>query len=355
MNPEVLMIGTHPDSRGGISSVIRMYETGGLFDRVLYLASYRDGSAWKKILVYCVFLARFFKVLLTMPSIQVVHVHTASYFSFLRKSIVVLLSALFGKKVILHVHGAEFILFYQNGSRLLKFYIRSVLSKCHCLLALSYQWQRDLKRISPTADIRVVYNPTIVRSPSQEDRASDARSPVRFLFMGRIGRRKGVYDILDALQYIQARNFEIHMYGDGDLATVEALIQKNRLQRQVKLYGWIDGEAKDAAFRQADVLLLPSYNEGLPISVLEALSYGLPVLSTCVGGISEAVEQGVNGLLIEPGQCKVLAEHIERLSASATIRKRMGHSGYQLAKSRFDLPIIIEQLEALYREFTKFE
>ncbi len=355
MNPEVLMIGTHPDSRGGISSVIRMYDTGGLLHRVLYLASYRDGNAFEKIIFYGVFLVRFFKVLLTLPSIKVVHVHTASYFSFLRKSMVVFLSALFGKKVILHIHGAEFILFYQNAPSVLKFYIRAVLNKCHCLLALSYQWQRDLKRISPTSDIRVVYNPTIVRPAVPDDSASGSHAPVRFLFMGRIGKRKGVYDILEALQYVQSRNFEIHLYGDGDLATVAALIQKNRLQTQVKLYGWIDGEAKDAAFRQADVLLLPSYNEGLPISVLEALSYGLPVLSTCVGGISEAVEQGVNGLLIEPGQCKVLAEHIECLSASATIRKRMGQSGYELAKSRFDLPIIIEQLEALYREFTEFE
>jgi glycosyltransferase involved in cell wall biosynthesis len=354
-NPKVLMIGTHPDSRGGISSVIRMYDTGGLFQKVLYMASYKDGKGRQKIIFYGLFLIRFFKVLLTQPSIKLVHIHTASYFSFFRKSIVVLLSALFGKKIILHVHGAEFILFYQNGSWLLKAWIQAVLKKCDCLLALSYQWQKDLRLIAPTSDIRVVYNPTIVRTVDADDRSLDAQSPVKFLFMGRIGKRKGVYDILESLRYIQSRNFEIHLYGDGDLTLVEALIQKNQLQAQVKLNGWIDGDTKDRVFRQADVLLLPSYNEGLPISVLEALSYGLPVLSTCVGGISEAVEEGVNGFLIQPGQCKVLGEYIERLSTSAAMRKRMGQSGYELAKSRFDLPIIIHQLEALYREFTEFE
>ena len=267
----------------------------------------------------------------------------------------VVFAALFGKRVILHIHGAEFILFYQKGGWLVKRFIRAILKQCDCILALSNQWKNDLQCISPDSDIRVIYNPTIVRDRYSTGPCSESDSPVKFLFMGRIGKRKGVYDILESLQYIQSRNFEIQLYGDGDLEPVEALIRRLQLQGQVKLCGWIDGETKDAVFRQADVLLLPSYNEGLPISVLEALAYGLPVLSTEVGGISEAVEEGVNGFLIQPGQCKVLAERMERLCASASIRKQMGQSGYELAKFRFDLPIIIEKLEALYREFTEFE
>ncbi len=353
--PEVLMIGTDPDSRGGISSVIRMYDKGGLFQKVLYLASYQDGNRWQKSVFFLSFLGRYLRVLMTTPSIRVVHIHTASYFSFIRKSIAAVFAALFGKSIILHIHGAEFILFYEKGGWLVKRFIRTILSQCDCILALSSQWKDDLKNISPDSDIRVIYNPTIVRTKFSASQSSDLNSPVKFLFMGRIGKRKGVYDILESLQYIQSRNFEIQLYGDGDLAPVEALIRKHQLQGQVKLCGWIDGETKDAVFRQADVLLLPSYNEGLPISVLEALAYGLPVLSTAVGGISEAVEEGVNGFLIQPGQCKVLAERIEQLSSSSAIRTQMGQSGYELAKSRFDLPIIIEKLEALYREFTEFE
>lgn len=352
-NSQVLMVGTHPDSRGGISSVIRMYDQGGLLDNVLYLASYQDGSARQKASFFSGFLCRFLWALLTVSSIKVVHVHTASYFSFVRKSMVVLLAKLFRKRVILHVHGAEFILFYKKSGWFLQYFIRSVMKQCNCILALSYQWKKDLQSISPLSDVRVVYNPTILRSLCSDSFLPDSSSPVKFLFMGRIGKRKGVYDILQALQYIRAQNFEIQLYGDGELESVANLIQQNQLQDRVKLCGWIDGVTKDSVFRQADVLLLPSYNEGLPISVLEALAYGLPVLSTTVGGISEAVEEGVNGFLIQPGHCEALAERIEFLSESPSVRYQMGLCGYQLAKSRFDLPIIIEQLEALYREFAE--
>ncbi|WP_373531363.1 glycosyltransferase family 4 protein [Vampirovibrio sp.] len=330
-----------------------MYEQGALFEKVRYLASYTDGNPLKKLLYYFGFLGRYLITLLTVPSLRLVHIHTASYASFTRKSLVVALAKLFQKKVILHVHGAEFALFYQKCGLLRKKWLVFILGICDCLIALSDQWKRDLHKISPGSDIRVVYNPTILRDLSLESGLPHQKTSVQFLFMGRIGKRKGVYDIVESMRQVQSEHIQIHLYGDGDVAQLQKLVNETGLERSVKVCGWIDGSVKDATFRNADVLLLPSYNEGLPISVLEAMAYGLPVLATHVGGIPEAVTEGKNGFLIAPGHCADLADRIERLASSVELRQKMGRAGYEMAAARFSLPVIIQQLESLYDEFTQ--
>jgi glycosyltransferase involved in cell wall biosynthesis len=207
-----------------------------------------------------------------------------------------------------------------------------------------------LHRIARHPDIRVMYNPTVLRKPVFEDAEADRNRPIRFLFMGRLGQRKGVYDILESARQLRSETVQIRLYGDGEADAIQARISQEGLSDKVAVCGWIDGHQKDATFRQADVLLLPSYHEGLPISVLEAMAYGLPVVATDVGGIAEAVQDGVNGYLIQPGECERLAERMDRLAGSPELRLHMGKSGYELAAGKFALPVIMNQLETLYAE-----
>lgn len=359
--PRVLMVGTDPKSKGGVSSVIRMYREGGLFRRAHYLSSYTDGGGLQKMLYFAGFWLAYLRLLVLNPEIQLVHIHSASYSSFARKSIIARVSKLLGKKVIFHIHGAEFALFHQRSKGLKRWWIESTLAKCEAIIALSTQWKKDLGNIVPSADVRVIYNPTIMKDVSFEQglphqiaqgHCANKEEAVKFLFMGRIGKRKGVYDIVESMRQTRPSNVQIDIYGDGEVEQLQQLVNEKGLQNTINVRGWIDGSQKDATFRSANVLLLPSYNEGLPISVLEAMAYGLPVLATDVGGIAEAVQDGRNGFLIHPGECDALAERIERLAESAQLREEMGRAGYELAASRFSLPVIIGQLERLYDEFT---
>lgn len=347
---QVLMIGTDMASKGGVSSVIRMYEEAGLLKHVHFMASYTDGSPWQKISWYTRFLSRYIKELITNRAIKVVHVHTASYGSFFRKCWVVLLARLFGKKSIIHMHGAGFNVFYNKMPFPVQSFIRSVLRSSDVLIALSSQWKTDLARISAHPDIRILYNPTILKKPVYDAPPSET---VNFLFMGRLGQRKGVYDIIESARKLASDNIKIRLYGDGEIENIRQMVSVNGVQDKVAVCGWIDGSHKDQTYREANVLLLPSYHEGLPISILEAMAYGLPVLATDVGGISEAVKDGVNGFLIQPGECEKLAERIEELAVSPELRRTMGQRGYELAMEKFALPVIIRQLEALYDELIK--
>jgi len=356
--PQVLMVGTDMQSKGGVSSVIRLYDQAGLFKSVKFMSSYRDGSTLEKCLYYLRFLVAYTHTLLTHPQLKLVHIHTASKGSFARKALVILLARLFGKKVIIHMHGAGFAVFYQKMPLPFKWFTRFILRCSDVLIALSTQWKQDLYQICQHPDIRVLYNPTVLQTPVFQDSSlekpigSQRRNEdlVHFLFMGRLGQRKGVYDIIKSAKCLKSDNIKIHLYGDGELEEVRQQVKAAGVADKVAVHGWIDGSRKDETFREANVLLLPSYHEGLPISVLEALAYGLPVLATDVGGIAEAVENGVNGYLISPGDCDVLANRMDQLAASSELRLEMGKLGYRMAADKFDLSVIMRKLEGLYAE-----
>ena len=117
----------------------------------------------------------------------------------------------------------------------------------------------------------------------------------------------------------------------------------------MRLLGWVDDEAKRRVLAEAAVYVLPSYYEGLPMGVLEAMSAGLPVVSTVVGGIPEAVTEGVEGYLVLPGDVKKLAAVLRDLLRDAELRERMGLAGKKKIREHFASPVILPQIEAVYR------
>lgn len=344
MTPRVLMVGTERHGKGGIAAVIAMYQEAGLLEQVAYLPAYREGALWRQGLFYAGFLARLTWMLATQPSIELVHVHSASRGSFLRKSLAVLVAKAFGKKTLMHIHGAGFNDFYRCSTPFLQRRMTRLLDATDAIIALSGSWKADLQAITGNPNIHVVYNPTVLKQPVQPKSSGE----VTFLFLGRLGERKGVYDIIEAARRLQHSAARIRLYGDGPVGEIQSHVQEAGVGNRVYVGGWIQGDAKAQALQTADVLILPSYNEGLPISVLEALAYGLPVIATPVGGIPEAVEDGRNGYLIAPGDIPALASRIETLAASPEQRRAMAAASYRLAQTKFDLDVIVQQLETVY-------
>ena len=340
-NSKILMIGPDINSQGGISSVIKLYKDYDL--DFTNLSSYKDGSLFVKIFVYFHFLIKYIFILSTDKNVKLVHIHTASRGSFFRKSIVLNIAKLFNKKVLLHIHGAEFSIFYEESPSLIKKIITDTLNKSDLILVLSEQWKNTISNISTNDNIKVLYNPTVIKELNHIK-----SSTIKVVFMGRLGKRKGLYDIIEAAKHLKNSDIEINLYGDGDIEKFEKLISDNNLQEKVKLMGWVSGDKKDEVFQNSDIFILPSYNEGLPISILEAMAYGLPIISTPVGGIPEAVEDGTNGFLIQPGDYKALAEKIDLMANDEPLREQMGQQSYKLAKEKFDIRIIIKQLQDIY-------
>ena len=159
-----------------------------------------------------------------------------------------------------------------------------------------------------------------------------------FLFLGRLGKRKGAYDLLEVLRdnkiYYQEK-VKLFIGGDGEVEHVLKRIREYKLEEMVEYVGWVTGEKKIELLNNADVYVLPSYSEGLPISILEAMSYKLPIISTNIGGIPEVVFNAQNGYLITPGDQPALKRCIDKMLESSITRKKMGEKSYILSKKHF--------------------
>jgi len=170
------------------------------------------------------------------------------------------------------------------------------------------------------------------------------------LMMGRLGERKGTYDLLAAIPQVLARcpHTRFVLAGDGDLERCRALVAAQPWRDRVVIPGWTSGDARLRLYREADLFVLPSYNEGLPMGILEAMSFGLPVVSTPVGGIPELVEHGRSGLLVQPGDVPALGDAICDLLSDVNRLAAFGQHAKNIVDNRFELGRIAARFGHLY-------
>jgi len=211
----------------------------------------------------------------------------------------------------------------------------------------------DQQRLEAKA--KVLYNFTNI--PRIEFNRDSCRREVTLFFIGNIGRRKGVFDLIDSagrLRELGSCAFRIVLAGPCDNSAVERdlrnMIDKANLSAIVQFTGSVSGRAKELLFMNADIFVLPSYGEGIPMSLLEAMSYALPVVATSVGGIPEVVVDGESGFLIKPGDIGGLCQALRKLIESSELRYQMGRCGRARVKKYHNPKTYMLSLEAIYRE-----
>lgn len=347
----IVMLGTGMDTMGGIASVVRVYEQAGLLRRfgVHYLATHCDGSKWQKLRAMLGAYGQFLRMLLR-GRVGLVHVHLASRASFWRKSGFFLLAFAAGVPAILHLHGAEFAQFYEREcGPLRRRFVRFVFNRAARVVVLSEGWQRWVQGMSSNPHVEPIYNPVLLPPAS----AWEGRSHGAVLSLGRLGARKGSFDLLAAAARVapQVGALELRLGGDGELEAVRACAAQLGIASHLNLLGWVGGEGKQRQLALASLYALPSYNEGLPMSVLEAMAAGLPVLATPVGGIPEAVADGVEGFLVAPGDVDALAARLGQLLRDGELARRMGAAARRKVETTFCSDAVLPRVERLYRDF----
>jgi glycosyltransferase involved in cell wall biosynthesis len=347
----VLMVGTHATTRGGVRMVVEGYLKGGLFRRtpVTYVATHCEGSHWRKALAA---LAGWAGVAWQLARLDrpLVHVHVASRASFWRKSVVCLMARLARRPYLLHVHGGEFLQFYaEECGPSARWFIRRIFARAALVLALTEDWRARLARMCPQARIEVLPN-GVALPPSRAPRHA-ART--RVLYLGVLHESKGTHDLIDAFARVASRHPEWKLVcaGDGAIAETHALAAELGISDRVECPGWLDTESKDAALAAAEIFVLPSYAEGLPMALLEAMAWGLPAIATPVGGVPNVVRDGVNGLLVAPGHTDALAESLSALMASADRRRELGAAARATIEREFSLDASLERLLRIYSGF----
>lgn len=309
---KVLYVGPYStNAKGGVSSVIenylRHFQNLAVFSTQPFSYNSLNHFIFPLLVIRFVFE-------LHKGQYQIVHIHGASYGSFFRKSVLICVAKWFSSaKIVYHIHGGEFKLFYERSGSWLKLLIIKTLRRTDYVVCLSVIWENFFKDVFKLKKVGIVNN--IVPYPENEFKKSimeKSNKKVHFLFLGRISEKKGVFDLLNVIKqhrsYLSER-IELVVGGNGEVQKLKKFIANNQLEDIVKYAGWVKGADKAKLLSESHVFILPSYHEGLPVSILEAMSYGLAVVSTPVGGIPEIV--GNNGLLIEPGNLSELFDAID--------------------------------------------
>lgn len=348
---KVLVIGT--TGKGGMASVIENHFSNGLYDdrEVHLIVSNVNGTFFKRLYFA---ISAFFKliVFLVNRGPVIVHMHGSERGSIYRKAIYLMLVKLFRKKATFHSHGAEFKHFYEVNSSIYKYLVRFILEKSDAIFVLSNYWKDYMRSIANPKVVEVINNfPTRAYEEYFNQRDFYTPQKLKFLYLGEVGERKGIYDLVDAVEILVKRNvtdFVIKVAGKGEIDKLRELLSCKGLTPWFDILGWVSGEQKDRVMRDSDILVLPSYNEGLPIAILEAFSAGLSVISTPVGGIPDAIESGRNGLLVPPGNPQQLAESIEHCLDHRDDLHSYITSARELYEAEYCAQVNIERIDKVY-------
>lgn len=361
----VLMVGTDLAALGGIRAVVQSYRDGGLFDRfaVTYVATHRDGGPWAKLRQA---LAGWARTALCLAGLDapLVHVHTASRASFWRKSVVCAMARAARRPYLLHVHGGGFARFYQEEcGPLRRRLVRSALAHAALVIAVSEEWRATLQRICPAASVEVLPNAVAlparealrrtVRAREEDTPAAGAASGRRILFLGQLHREKGVLDLVRAFAQVAPRfpDATLVCAGSGDASAIDTLARELGVAERVSCPGWLDAERKHRALATAALFVLPSYTEGLPMALLEAMAWGVPVIASPVGGIPQLLEHAHNGLLVPAGDVDRIAESLALLLSHPARAQRLGAAARATVEARFALAPALVRLEEIYGRF----
>jgi len=342
---KVTQVGPDPKERGGIASVMSalslyfsqhriptdtistIIEGNTLTKLVLFT------SAWLSLTKTCVF-----------RSTSIVHIHMSQKGSCLRKSLLALTCLTLKMPYIIHLHGSNFDEFYEYSLNIFtKRIVRFVFFKARKIIALSNSWRNWLERSMSLTNVVAIYNGV----PAAAITRTTPPHPT-VLFLGRLSERKGTDTLIAAIRELSKHmpQIRLELAGDGDIDRFRNMAKD---LPNVHFLGWITQDERNMVLSRASVFCLPSWQEGLPMSILEAMSAGLPVVSTPIGGIPEAVDNGITGILVPPGDAEKLATALIQLLSDDALATKMGSLGKQRFERYFSLHSMGESCVELYK------
>jgi len=334
--------------KGGISTVIKSYLNSDLAKnhRIFLVSSHVDGPKWRKLVQAVLGLVQTAYYLI-FKKIDFAHVHGSDIVSSSRKSIYIQILRLFGRKIIYHFHGASFMEHYRSASKRTQSRMRALFGKVDIVICLSESWRQYITDIAPRSNIKVVPNATHLPELCVKQNSDDL---VHLTFLGLIGERKGLFDLLRVVRRLIDNDLKIKLSvgGNGESDRLQATIKSLELNDSVNFLGWISEKQRDKLLRETDIFVLPSYGEGMPMSILEAMSYSVPVVSTKVGGIPELVRDGETGFLVEPGDLDALYRKLKCLIQDKELREKFGEKARQFVAAKYNLKFITQQIEQIY-------
>lgn len=291
---------------------------------------------------------------------EICHISTAFGLSFVKHSVCVAIARLLGSKVLLHPHCSFYILYEQQG-KAWQWFVRKVIGLCSGVVVLSNEW-KTLQVILPECQIYSLPNAidllSYVDVGREKIESKSENHCLHVLYLGYLGKAKGSFDLICAAQKVlnQEQGVVFELVGKelatGELNQLHAQVADADLEQFIHIKPAVAGTEKIKLFRSADIFVYPSYHEGMPMAVIEAMACGLPIVATQVGGLPDLVFPGLNGLLVPSGQPDQLANAIHKLIVNPQIRHSMQASSFQIAQENFDVETHVTRLLDIYQSLS---
>jgi len=280
-----------------------------------------------------------------------VHINLASYGSTWRKIILAWAARILCVPYVIHLHGAVYHDFYRSIPTFLQRRIQSFFRGAGTIIVLGQVWRRFVAHEILGSDEKILVLPnatSIIESRIQNSDILSSQSSI--LFLGRLSDRKGVFDLVDSFKLIKSlTSWKAILAGDGDVEKVRRMIDQYGLDEQVVVSGWVGSEAVQALLAESSILVLPSYNENLPMSVIEAMAAGLAIVTTPVGAIEDIIVNGETGLLVEPGDVDGLATALKCLILDPSLRRKLGDNAKCFHREHLEIVGYTKQLVDIWR------
>jgi glycosyltransferase involved in cell wall biosynthesis len=350
---KVLMIGPRPAKYSGISKVIGALIAGNKNCSYKMISTYEKESIRRKLIVYIKAIGTLV-ILLHREKYDLAHIHIANRGSIYRKFIVTLILRLNNLAYIVHSHNfdnddknQEYPDFYNNSNLLTKLIIKLVYANSSKTILLADVQLFRYKQLCN--NLTVLNNPIDCNVYFKNDYSS--HTDLNIIFIGDLSKRKGCLIAINAFLALNEKNSCLHICGEGgdNQKIIHATIDKYQDSHQIIRHGFVTEKVKIDLMNNADIFLLPSYAEGFPISILEAMAMSLPLVITPVGGITAWLVEGRNTNYVKPGSVDQLAQKMAFLMSNEEARLEMGKSNRQLAEDVFDVPVVVDNLNKIYR------
>jgi glycosyltransferase involved in cell wall biosynthesis len=342
------MVGPDPDGMGGISRVVKIWQSSGFFYQfdVNYISTTSDLITNKSrylIKKICEFLS-------AVRRCDFVYIHTSSFRSFYRKSFFLIISFIFWKKIVLHIHPSHFLSFVTESKVLRRAYILLILRRINIFVVLTEEMKSNILRLFPGRKVYVLRNPINLHEMVIQKRIE--RSENRLLYLGWFIKEKGVFELVDAFEILKHKGLDLHLdfYGTKETEELRAYVVRKNLTKEITVHGWIGDREKLEVLYHSTILILPTHSEGIPNVILEAMATKTPIVSTAVGGLKEVLADRFNAVVTAPKNPADLSAKIEVCLEDKKLRTRIADNAFMEVKAKYEANVVKKEFENIIME-----
>lgn len=337
--PKVLFVATSRQTMGGISSVIKRYEKMDIWKK--YHCKWLETQINKGIALKLWYMLKaYITMLFIVPRYDIIHFHTVPGRSIIIQMPVFLYSLLWRKKTIIHIHVGNQLLGHKNDKM-----FKYVLNKATKVIVLA-NVLKDLMKEHYNIDAEVLYNPI-----EEQEKRDSAKIEKSIFFAAYLTLNKGYDTLLKAFKEVTAKHpdWKLILAGSGETENAKKLINDLGIEKNVEQHLWLDREQMTEFYKKVSIYCIASKQEGFPMSFLEAGSYGIPVVTTPVGGLVDIIDNEINCMVFDYGDYTALAEQICKLIETKSLRNEISENISFIVKEKFSVSAIDKEIQEMYK------